>query len=141
MAKYTAEEAAKKQAEKLKSSLEYVKQGINRVSVAPTAQAATKKDKMLAHLTESVNNGKWERGLGRVTLEDWKASALNKGVQRIPAGIDAAFGKQVKFYSELLPFQDALVSKIKTMPDMTIEDSVARSAAMIRGMKNFKRTA
>lgn len=135
----TPEEFATKHARRLQAALPDVRAGIERVTVSPTSQAAAKQDKMLQNLTRAVTDGKWRRGLERVTLEDWKSAAINKGVPRIAAGIDAAHGKQVEFATKLFAHLNPLMTKIHAMPDLTIEDSIARSTAMIRGMAEFKR--
>lgn len=139
MAKVTPEEFQEKHARRLKAAVPDIQRGVERVTVSPTEQAAKKKDKMLANLTESVNNGKWERGLKRVSLDEWKDKMVSKGVQRISGGIDGAKDKVVAFAQELLPHVDAGVSKVKGMPDLTIEDSIARSAEFIRHMANFRK--
>ena len=138
--KVTPEEYAEKQARNLKASTPDIRRGVERVTEAPTAKAAAAQDKMLARLTEAVTNGKWARGLNRVTLEDWKSKMLDKGVPRIAAGIDAAHEKVVAFASELLPFQASLQTSVTRMPDLTLEDNIQRAAEWMRGMAKFKRS-
>lgn len=135
----TAEEYADKQARRLKAATEDIRRGVQRVTVSPTQKAAEAQDKMIARLTESVQSGKWAAGLRRVSLEEWKSKMLEKGIQRIPAGIDAAHDKVVAFASDLLAFEDTLLTKIEAMPDLTLEDSIARANAWMRGMSKFKR--
>jgi len=137
--KVTPEEYADKQARRLKAATEDIRRGVQRVTESPTAKAAAAKDKMIARLVESVNSGKWEAGLKRVTLEDWKSKMLEKGINRIAAGIDAAKPKVVAFATELLAFEDTLLSKVDAMPDLTLEDSISRATAWMRGMSKFQR--
>ncbi|MDD5540400.1 MAG: hypothetical protein PHG61_06900 [Candidatus Marinimicrobia bacterium] len=94
---------------------------------------------MLQNLTAAVQSGKWAARLRSVSLEDWKSRTINKGIGRIAAGIDEAYGKQVAFANELLPFQENLANKVAAMPDLTLEDSINRATAWIRGMATFKR--
>ena len=140
MAKVTPEEYQEKHARRLKASITDITRGVERVTKSPTAAAAEKEDKMLANLTKSVQDGKWARGLKKVSLEDWKSKMINKGVQRIAGGIDGAKDKVVEFASELLPHVDSGVSKVKGMPDLTIEDSINRASTFIRHMAGFKRS-
>lgn len=139
MPRSTPDEAARDWANALNNSTAKIQRGIERVTVSPTSQAAAKKDKMKARLMQAIDNGKWEAGLRRVSLEQWKEAAINKGVQRIGAGATAAINKQTEFYSKLFPFQQSLQEKIKTMPDLTLADSKARANAWIDGMATFKR--
>ena len=140
MPKVTPEEAQEKHARRLKGSIEDMRRGVERVTEAPTLKAAAKKDKMRAGIMKALDDGKWERGLKRVSKEDWQAAMINKGLGRVAAGIDGAKEKVTAFYSELLPFQDGLKNKIKDMPDVTLEDNLNRMTTYVRGMAGFKRT-
>jgi len=137
--KITPQEYATKHARRLKASVEDIRTGVSRVTESPTAKAAAKEDKMLAGISEAVHSGKWRRGLLRVTLEEWKAKTLEKGIGRIAAGIDAAHDQQVDFATQLFAFENSLLGKIATMPDLTLEDSISRATEWIRGMATFER--
>jgi hypothetical protein len=139
MSKLTPQQAATKQAERLKTSLDLIRQGVARVTVAPGVKAAQKQDKMLANLTAAVQDGTWAKNVAAVTLEEWKDAMLNKGVGRIATGIDAAHDKQVAFFTDLFAFQDALASKVHAMSDLTLEDNIARATAWMRGMAGYKK--
>lgn len=139
MARLTPSEAADKQARNLKNSVEDIRRGVERVTTSPTELAAAKKEKMKAKINESIDNGKWERNLRKVSLSDWKTAMIDKGVNRIGVGIDAAKPKVEQFYSELFPFQDSLKAKVRAMKDLTLEDSIARMNTFTRGMATFKK--
>jgi hypothetical protein len=140
MAKLTAAEFQEKHSRRLKAAVEDVRKGIDRVTEAPTAKAAAKQDKMLTNLTRSITDGKWAAGLKRVSLEEWKRKARDVGVNRIAAGIDAAKDKVVSFAEDLLPHIDRGSEKIKTMPDVTLDDNINRMTTFIRHMAGFKRS-
>lgn len=140
MAKITAAEFQEKHARRLSAAVDDVRKGIDKVTVNPCELAAAKQSKMLANLTAAVNDGRWANGLKRVTLEDWKRKARDVGAGRIPAGIAAAKEKVIAFAEQLLPHIDAGQAKIKGMPDITLEDNIARMTDFIRHMANFKRT-
>ena len=89
---------------------------------------------MLAGITEAINSGKWSRAVAGVSLEDWKNATIEKGIGRISAGVDNAMNKQVQMAEQLLAAVDSVVSSIDSMPDTTLEDRIARSAAFQRGM-------
>jgi hypothetical protein len=136
----TPEEFAEKHARRLKGAVEDIRAGVERVTVAPTMLAAAKQDKMIARLQESVSSGKWAARLKAVTLDEWKSKTLEKGLGRIAAGIDAAHDKQVRFATALLGYEGNLLTTLDKMPDLTLEDSVSRATAWIRGMAKFKMT-
>jgi len=135
----TPAEFADKHARRLKASTEDIRLGVERVTDSPTAKAAAKADKMINNLSEAVRTGKWARGLNRVSLEEWKTKTLEKGLGRIAAGVDAARGKQIDFATQLFAHENALLGTISNMPDLTLEDSVSRATAWIRGMAKFER--
>ena len=139
MAKLTPQEVTEKHARNLRAATEDIRRGIERVTASPTVAAAAKKDKMKLKLVASIENGSWEKGLRSVSLEDWKRKAAEVGVNRIGAGIDAAKSKQESFYTKLLPAVDAAKSKIASMPDVSLEDNLARATAYIREMAKFRK--
>ena len=139
MAKLTPAEYQEKHARRLKGATEDMRLGVEKVTESPTAKAAEKKDKMRANLNKALDSGKWERGLKRVSLEDWKRQMTEKGIGRVAAGIDGAAAKVTAFASELLPYQDTLKAGIKKMADITLEDNINRMTTFIRGMAKFQR--
>lgn len=140
MAKLSPQEFQEKHARRLKASTEDMRRGIDRVTESPTAKAASKQEKMLANLTASVNSGKWAAGLKRVSLDDWKKKTRDVGVNRVAAGIDAAKDKVVAFAEDLLPHIDRGKEKIKSMPDVTLDDNINRMTTFIRHMSELKRS-
>lgn len=139
MPKLNADEYTEKLTRRLKGSLEDIKKGIEKVTVAPTAQAADKQAKMKARLNESIDNGKWAAGLRAVPLEEWKKKTSEKGVNRISEGLDGAQDKIKKVAEQLLSFEGTLQGTIEKLPDLTLEDSVNRASTWIRGMSKFKK--
>lgn len=137
--KLTPQEFQEKHARNLKASVPDIRRGVERVTDSPTAKAAAQQEKMLSRLTEAVASGKWAAGLRRVSLEEWKDKTLNKGIGRIAAGIDAAAPKVVAFATDLIAFENTLMSRIEAMPDLTLEDSIQRATEWIRGMAKFER--
>lgn len=140
MARLTAAEFQEKHARRLSAAVEDVRKGIDKVTVNPCELAAAKQEKMLTNLTAAVNDGRWAAGLKRVSLEEWKDKAKNVGAGRIASGINAAKAKVVAFAEQLLPHIDAGTAKLKTMPDITLEDNIARMTSFTRHMAEFKRT-
>ncbi len=130
---------AEKHARNLKASIQDIQRGVENVTVAPTAQAAAKKDKMRNNLNAAIDNGKWEAGLRRVSLEDWKKNFLSKGVNRISDGIDAAHDKMVAFGTSLLTYEQGVQNKVHAMADLTFQDSVNRVTTWMTDMKKYSR--
>lgn len=139
MARLTKEEFTEKWARRLKGAVEDIRSGIEKVTESPTAMASKKQEKMKARLVQAIDSGKWASALNSVTLEEWKKKALEKGVNRISAGVDLSSDKVSKFAEQLLTYQDTLKKEVDKLPDITIEDAVNRASTWIRGMAKFKK--
>lgn len=139
MAKLTPEEFQEKHARRLKAAAPDIRVGLERVTVSPTSLAAKKVDKMRQHLLEKIDDGTWARRLEGVSLEEWRRKAIDVGLGRIATGIDGSREKVISFAGQLLPAIDSAQAKIKTMPDITLEDSIGRMTTFIREMSKFKK--
>jgi hypothetical protein len=138
MPKMTPQEAAQKWAQRTTAAVPEYTTGIGRVTESPTEKAAAAADKMLAKIMESIQSGRWAAGLRKVSLTDWKDAATTKGAPRIAAGVQGAISKQANYYTELWPFLTTLQAEIAAMPNLTLEDSIARAAHYMRQMNAFK---
>ena len=138
MAKVNASEYAEKWGRRLKGSTEDIRRGINRVSKAPGESAAEQIELMKANVMRSLEDGTWERNVRAVSLEDWKDKILNKGLQRIGAGVDAAQTKQVAMAEKLLAAVDASVEVVNRTPRGDIETNIARMVTFAREMNKRK---
>ena len=138
MAKLSAEQYAEKQARNLKNSLPDIRAGIERVSTAPGVAAAAAQTRMKDNLNRAIDDGRWAAKVRGVSLEEWKSAALNKGVDRIAAGLDQAHDKQVQMAGRLLAAVDSSAAKSNAMPKGTIQDSIARMTTFVEDMHKFK---
>ena len=137
--KLTPQEYQAKHAARLKASISDIQSGVQKVTTAPTVQAANAQAKMLQNLTTSVTSGKWAARLKSVDLTTWQNATINKGLNRIASGIDGAQQKVIDFASQLLPYESSLQDQVSKMPNLTLEDSVQRATNWIRGMAKFTR--
>lgn len=133
----TPEEYQAKHAERLKGSLEHVRRGVENVTEAPGAKAAAKADKWHASISSDRTKQKWRKNVAAVTLEAWKVDMLTKGVDRIPAGVDAAKDKVIAFAGKLFEHQNTGLRQLEGMNDVTLEDSIARVTFWIRHMSQM----
>ncbi len=114
--------------------------GIKAVTVDPTAEAVKARNTFEAKMTDPKTFDKWQSGLERWDADSWKARTLEKGVKRYPDGIRAGLEEYKKFAAEFKPHLERGQAEVKQMPKITIDDAIARSAAMIRHNATFKRT-
>jgi len=113
--------------------------GVVRVTEAPGVAAAAQQKKMRQNILAAIDNGKWGRRVASVSLEDWKADMLEKGVGRVAGGLDRAKDKTIEFATKLIAHQNAILAKLDGMPSLTLEDSIARMTTQVREMVKFKR--
>jgi len=139
MPKITAEEGARKLIQNAKQAAPLIAAQVDKVTVSPTAIAATKLEKMSQNFQNAMASGKTKRGMERVSADDWKKAMKEKGIPRIAAGLDAAAPKILKFNQEFYPFLDTVQSKVKAMPDTTLEDSINRMTTNVREIAKFRR--
>lgn len=138
MARVSAEEYVEKHNRRLKGATEDIRRGIDRVTEAPGKAAAAQQSLMLQKLTEAITSGLWAKQVGKVTLEEWMASAIGKGIGRIAAGIDAAAPKQREMAVKLLAAVDATLLEVNQTPRGTLEDNITRMTTFVRGMAKRK---
>lgn len=134
MARVNAQQYAEKWARRLKGSTTDIRTGVENVSVAPGKKAAENAEKMLEGVRRAIENGTWQRSVESVSLDDWKRATIDKGINRIAAGVDSAQTKQVDMAEKLLAAVDRVKSSVDNMPDATLEDRLQRMVAFARGM-------
>ena len=137
MARLTPEEAAAKWAQRTAAASSDYAEGVERVTQAPGAKAAAKRQKWEAGIRDSA--GKWERRVGSVSLEDWKQSVRDKGAARFAQGASAAEGKMAEFQREFQPHSDRVAERAAQMPDATLEDRIAKANFVMRENAKFQR--
>lgn len=118
----------------LKGSVERIREGVEAVTVSPGVSAAKSADKWHAAISKLATKDKWARRIGAMPLLDWQRAMIQKGVNRIAIGVDEAQPKMVAYGEKLIPHQNALLADLANMPDLTLEDSIARATHWIRGM-------
>lgn len=139
MAHGTADDVAKKWAERTSAATQAVRDGVSRVTEAPGVKAAAAADKYLAKVQANVD--KFKRNSARVSVDSWKQAMLTIGVDRIATGVQAKQGKFSSFMTDFLAHLDRGKATIDAMPTGTIEQGIAKAAAQIRYNATFKRTA
>lgn len=133
----TPAQTARKWRDRLKGSTTQIREGVEGVTENPADAAAAAADKWLDRVANSRE--RFISGLSRVTLDDWKQATIQKGIPRIAAGADAAEGEVEQFQAELMTFQATIDRELAAMPDVTMEDSIARATHQMRRMSEFTR--
>lgn len=132
-----SQQATQKWVQNLGAATERMQQGAMAVTKAPGAAAAAAADKWLARVTQS--KAKFAANVGRVSLQEWQNSYVNIGIPRVAQGAQAKQAKVQSFMDQFLPYLQRGVSAIDQMPNVTLEDGIARASAMIRYNAKFQR--
>lgn len=139
MARVTPQEYAEKWGRRLKGSTEDIRRGVSRVTEAPGAAAAKAADRYASGVADAVTSGRWQSRVAAVSVSEWQAKTIQKGVQRIGQGVDSALPAQTEMATKLLADVDASAAKANAMPKGTIEDSIARMSTFAREMHQRSR--
>lgn len=132
----SANELSEKWGRRLKASVPDIQRGIEAVKTSPGAKAALKVDKALQGYTEAVTSGRMARALNAIDLQDWKNKTSKKVAERLSGGVDSSMPKRQKFDEYLVSTVNAGLAKLKNMPDMTFEDSMARIRTQLEHMRS-----
>lgn len=131
---------AQKWQRNLSQSTQGIRDGVMSVTVSPTQQAAASVDRMVAGIQRAAAEGKIQRGLQRVSLQQWQDAMTNKGLPRIASGAAAAVPKMQSFMSQWLPHMDALKNRLASMPRGDLSQNIARMVAAVEHAASFRRT-
>lgn len=130
-----ATDAAQRWAQNLGSATPKIQAGVQAVQTAPGVSAAAQKAKYLQNVQAAGD--KWASRVGAVSLGDWQQAVITKGIPRISQGATNAKPKFESFMNALLPYQQAQLAKLKSMPSLTLGDNINRAVAWITGMSQF----
>jgi len=131
----SGKEYAEKWSRRLKGAIADITAGVEALDKNPAEEAIKAKEKMKAKLLEAIDSGRWEGGLKKVTLEEWKRKMLNKGIPNISRGVDEAIPDMEEFGNWLLPKVTDIAERVKReIPGVTLEDSIRRMEQFVREM-------
>lgn len=123
----TAEQAADKWQRRMQTAAEDYTTGVNAVTESPTAAAAEQANKYQVGVQEAVAQGRFQRGLERVSLQDWKTAAVEKGAPRLATGATAAAPLVRTRLQQIFAAQDEVLAIVDQMPTDTLEQRIAKS--------------
>lgn len=136
---YNPQAVAQLWAQRMAGAGERMKQGVQAVTENPAEKAAAAAPQWLAGVQRAASEGKFEEGLRKVTLADWKAKMLGKGIANMQNGAREAQADMQRFLTNFLPFAAQVSDQIKAMPKGTKEDARARMMANFEAMSNYRR--
>lgn len=114
--------------------------GVQNVKDAPNAKAAAALPRWIASVTSKAVQDKFVARNNAVTLESWKKSTIEYGVQNLSRGATKGAPKYQAFAGSFYPHLDAGLAKVSAMPNVTLQDRISRAVAMMQHNATFKRT-
>lgn len=115
-------------------------QGINNVKTAPGAAAAAALPRWVASVTNPDVQAKFASRVGSVTLQQWQAAATGVGAQRLSQGATKGVSKYQAFATQFYPYLSTGLAQIASMPNVTLQDRIARATALMTYNAQFKRS-
>lgn len=135
----SASKVAEKWSRNLSQAGPSIVAGVQGVTESPTEKAAAAADRMVQGVQRAVADGKYQAGLRRVSLEDWKRATIDKGAARVASGAVAARPKMEQFMGEWLPYMEEGKRKLESMPRGSLEQNVQRMIAQVQHAAQFRR--
>lgn len=114
-----------------------IQAGIKRVTQSPGAAAAAQQNLMLQKLTEAVTSGRWAKNVSAVSTADWQNAALNKGVPRIAAGVQAAQAKIQRMAGLLLNAVSQAQAAVEATPRGDLSTNIQRMVTFATTMSQL----
>ncbi|RBQ23384.1 hypothetical protein ALNOE001_09590 [Candidatus Methanobinarius endosymbioticus] len=136
MVKRDARKVTEKWATNTSSATDRMREGVSNVTESPMKKAAQQQKVMRDRLLKAIDDGKWARGLNRVSIDEWK-EAMDKGIDRVGSGVQASMGKTEKFFDEFLPHLEKGVAKLQPRGDLNA--NISRATEMIKHNAEFRR--
>jgi hypothetical protein len=112
--------------------------GVEGVSSAPNAKAAAALPRWIASVTSKATQDKFVAKNNAVTLESWKSATVQFGVPNLSRGAQKGQTKYAAFATKFYPFLSSTLSKINAMPNVTLEDRIARATELMRSNAAYK---
>ena len=110
--------------------------GVQAVTEAPSTKAIEAIPRMVQGIQAAAASGKIAAGLGRVSLQSWQKSMIDKGAPRVAAGATAAKPKVQNFFQQFLPFLATGVSQLPPRGD--VNQNIQRAVSMMQYNSQFK---
>jgi hypothetical protein len=112
-------------------------EGVQGTTVDPTALAIQAQAKLVQAFNEAVTSGRWARNLAAVGVAGWKSRTLAKA-NNYSTGIAAGKDAYQAAMQVWLPIIEGIASNVRSMPNNSFQDSLARMTAMATQLHNAK---
>jgi hypothetical protein len=112
-------------------------EGVQATTEDPTQAAIAAQQKLLQGFNDAVQSGRWARNLAAVGMSGWKQATLDKA-NNYSTGINAGAGKYQTRMQTWLPITQQNAASVRSMPNNSFADSLARMQAFATAQHNAK---
>ena len=134
MAKKTPEQIAEKYQRGVAGAGADYSMGVQNPSRPWASSTAKGAGRWAAGVQEAIQNKSFERGVAAAGDAKWQAAAVGKGAQRYQAAAQEAAQEYAKVAGQIMSAGAAAQSAVQAMPNETLEQRIARSAAAQRAI-------
>lgn len=113
-------------------------EGVQNTTKDPIASAIRAQGALLSNFADSVNSGRWARGLQSVGKGGWQAAVQAKA-GNYSTGIAAGAENYNRAMTTWLPRIQQAAATVQQMPSGTLSQNLARSNAFATALYNAKR--
>lgn len=135
----TPAQAAAKLGAGIRNGQQAYQNGVNAVTQNPASKAISRRSKWVQAMANPEVHDRWQAGLEKVTLQDWKNAAANVGAQRFSQSADKAQSNYQTFANDFFPFLENVKSQLDAMPDVTQEERIQKAVAAMRMIGAYNR--
>lgn len=132
------QDIATKWSQRLAAATAQITAGVQAVTVNPCATAASRSAAYQQGVANAVASGKYQRGLGRVTLQAWQNAMITKGIPRIAGGATIAVPKVLAFMSAWMPYMQGLKAQLASTPRGDLQTNIQRAVAAMNYNAAFR---
>lgn len=112
--------------------------GVQKVTENPAEKAAAAQDLWFTQLQDAYANGRFQKGLSRVTLTSWKASIQDGGVAKYTQSAEKAAKNYQTFAQEFYPYLNGVQAEVNAMPKRNLSESIAKMVRNVELIHEFK---
>ena len=123
---YDPAQAAQNWVNKMGQSQQKYKDGVLNCPVNPCAEAARQESKWAANVAQAAAEGRFSKGLNKVSKEQWSSRTASVGAARLLSGAQGSQQKFANFHNQLKGYIESAKSAISSMPHNNSSDGIAR---------------
>lgn len=141
MPRLTPQQASERLASGIRNGSTNYIAGVEAVTKNPAESAIEARGKWVNAMTNPATHDKWQRGLERTSITDWKQATAGVGAQRFSQSADKAQTNYEAFARDFFPYLATVENTISQMPNVTIDERINRAVENMRLLSQYTRSS